>query len=147
LGKHPEIKECVVVPHGQGTNKMLAAFYVARENGAVNVVGMSGDALKKYLQQFLPDYMLPAVFVSLPSIPLTQNGKIDRRALQSMEVGKERQQEYLALSDHERRIVEIWAQVLERKSESIGVNDNFFDVGGNSISAVALAASIEKVTG
>ena len=148
LSKYSQIKECVVVAQGQGANKKLVAFYVATETNDRDLIRISNEELKKYLRQFLPDYMLPSAFVSLESIPLTQNGKINRRALEGKEISAELNQENrLAPGDDiESRLVDIWAQVLDLKPEMIGVNNNFFDVGGNSISAVTLAASIEKTT-
>lgn len=147
MSKCPKIKECVVVAQGHGANKKLAAFYVATATHEDDIVKIPNEELKKYLQQFLPDYMLPATFASLESIPLTQNGKINRRVLQGMEIGSEICEDYLAPHDDiEKKLVAIWAQVLELKTESIGVNDNFFDIGGNSISAVSVAATIEKIS-
>ncbi|NJM14575.1 MAG: AMP-binding protein, partial [Bacteroidales bacterium] len=147
LGKYPKIKECAVVAQGQKPTKACCLLCCQSLPAKEKLVKLPNEELKNHLQQFLPEYMLPATYISLKAIPLTQNGKINRLVLQNMETSAEKSKDYLAPGDDiENRLVDMWAKVLELKPESIGVNDNFFDVGGNSISAVALAATIEKTT-
>ena len=147
LNKHPQIKESVVVAQGQGVHKKLVAFYVATATKQNDIVGISNDELNKHLRQFLSEFMIPSTYSSLETIPLTQNGKIDRHILERMEIDSDLSHNYLAPSDDiEDKLVNIWAQILNLKPEEIGVNDKFFDVGGNSINAVSLAANIEKNT-
>ena len=89
--------------------------------------------------------MLPAAFVSLKTIPLTPHGKVDRRALERMDVSLESSQAYLApRNDMEKQLVDIWAQVLNLEPEKIGVNDNFFELGGHSLLAVQLMAKTNR---
>jgi acyl carrier protein len=89
--------------------------------------------------------MLPAAFVSLDAIPLTPNGKVDRRALELMEVNLESSQAYLAPRNAmEEQLVAIWAEVLKLDPEKIGVNDNFFELGGHSLLATQVVSKIRS---
>lgn len=144
LNEYAQIKECAVVAHGNGTNKKLVAYYVTTTTTEHNLVWISKEKLIAHLQKFLPDYMLPTVFVSMHSIPLTQNGKVDLLSLQNKEIDVVIEQDHISVTDKESKILDIWARALELKPESIRVDDNFFDVGGNSVSAVSVAANIEK---
>ncbi len=106
---------------------------------------MPDDELSAHLRKALPEYMVPAAFVSLASIPLSSNGKADRGALARLQVTITSAQEYMApRTESERQLVEIWAQVLNRDPETIGVNDNFFESGGHSLLAVRLIERMRK---
>lgn len=92
----------------------------------------------------LPEYMIPSTFVHLDSIPLTFNGKVDRLALNLIEVSFSKEK-YLAPSNSiEQQLVDIWAQALKIDVNSISVNANFFELGGYSLLAVPLLAKINK---
>ncbi len=145
------IENCVVVVQGEAASKKLVAFYTGT-NSAANT-GESGaegesipvEELRAHLLQTLPEYMVPTAFVSLEAIPLTLNGKIDRRALERMDVSIESNQTYVApRNDMERQLVAIWAEVLELQPENIGVDDNFFELGGHSLLAVSLVSKIDS---
>src|SRR6185295_1680646 len=101
--------------------------------------------LRSYLQEKLPDYMMPSAFVLLDSLPLTQNGKVDRPALPVPDqLSPEVDRAYLAPRDAlEIKLRQIWEQVLSLKT--IGVRDNFFEIGGHSLLAARLLAQIQKV--
>ena len=103
--------------------------------------------LRSFLKEFLSDYMVPSAFVFLDFMPLTPNGKVDRRALPIPDnTRQESSSTFVAPQDKlESHLSEIWSQVLGIKP--IGVEDNFFDLGGNSLQAVALFAQIEKQFG
>src|SRR5208282_1590063 len=123
-------------------DKTLVAYF---EPGAGSAP--QAAALRQFLNQQLPDYMVPSVFMSVGKLPLSPNGKIDRKALPSME--KERgtiTDGYAAPRDPvEQILVQLWAKVL--RTRTIGVHDNFFELGGHSLSAVRLVTEIEKVYG
>ncbi|TQV86008.1 non-ribosomal peptide synthetase [Aliikangiella coralliicola] len=146
LNDHPQIKSCAVVAQGEGAGKQLVAFYVINHSDSSPANNsITNDSLKNYLKQSLPEYMLPANFVSLETIPLTQNGKINRRVLESLEVSLESSQVYVAPSNQSEKILtKIWAEVLNLDAEKIGVNDNFFELGGHSLLAVQLLAKINQ---
>ncbi|WP_218835023.1 non-ribosomal peptide synthetase [Streptomyces sp. Tue6028] len=103
------------------------------------VVGGDPDALGECLNGTLPEYMVPSAFVQLDAIPLTANGKLDRRALPDPEAVAT--DTYVApRSATEERIAEVWGQVLGL--DKVGVEDNFFDLGGHSIKAIALVGAL-----
>jgi amino acid adenylation domain-containing protein/non-ribosomal peptide synthase protein (TIGR01720 family) len=101
--------------------------------------------LRQYLQERLPDYMVPAAFVMLEVIPLTLNGKIDYRALKTLEISaKNTDQEHVAArSEIESLLANIWAEVLGL--EQVGIHDNFFESGGDSILSIQIVARANQV--
>ncbi|PYX86501.1 MAG: hypothetical protein DMG68_15180, partial [Acidobacteria bacterium] len=100
--------------------------------------------LRKWLNERVPDYMVPSAFVVLDSFPLTPNGKINRRALPAPDALRQGKA-VPPRNEIERKLVEIWQQLLG--IQTIGVKDNFFDLGGHSLLAVRLMAEIQKATG
>ena len=101
--------------------------------------------LKKYLGNYLPDYMIPAIFVPVENIPLSRNGKIDRGALPAIEDINE-SEEYCAPENNiETSIVKIWEQLLN--AERIGTKDNLFEIGGDSLVATRMLGLIRKEFG
>lgn len=102
--------------------------------------------LQGLLQEQLPGYMVPAHFGFLDMLPLTANGKVDRKALPALEVGLQLQKQYIAPRNKTEEILaNIWAEILN--VGRIGVQDNFFELGGNSLLAVSLAHAIQSVLG
>ncbi|MBZ5509492.1 MAG: amino acid adenylation domain-containing protein, partial [Acidobacteriia bacterium] len=145
LNQHPEIQDSAVIAKEQEGNRQLIAFYRAKETTAEQLVQLSNEELRGHLLKTVPDYMVPAAFVSLAAIPLNANGKVDRRELARMEVRIGSDQEYVGPgNDVERQLVEIWAQVLHLAPEKIGVNDNFFELGGHSLLATQVMAKIRS---
>src|SRR6185369_11055033 len=96
------------------------------------------------LKRKLPEYMLPARFVVLPVFPLTRNGKIDRHALRTIDPAPEPRQLSSIASHHslEYRLLKIWEEVLS--ISPIGLDDDFFDLGGDSLQSIMLLAGIES---
>ncbi len=125
-----------------GGNKALAAFVVSRTHAEPSV-----GSLRQFLAEKLPEYMIPSRFVGLDALPLTTNGKVDRKALEKLDgVELEAGAEYVApRNEMESRMVEIWQTVLRR--ERVGVHDNFFDLGGHSLLAVSVQARVENALG
>jgi len=139
LGEHDQIvQSCVVALPGEHGSKRLAAYYVVRDGELVTA------ELRKFLAAKLPEFMIPAFFVSLKALPLTANGKVDRSALLSREISDEAwaQATEAAESDLEKTIFNIWRESLG--TDRFGVLNNFFDLGGNSLSLVSVHASLEK---
>jgi len=142
LMKHHEIKDVVVVvktnPDG---HNFLCSYFVpscVNESGEVELLV---EKLRDYLSQVLPDYMIPAYFIPLETIPLTPNGKIDRRALPDPKPNI--RVDYEALQcDTESTLTGIWQDILN--IEKVGVNDNFFVIGGDSIKAIQISARLLK---
>ncbi len=137
LLKHEEIKEAVVVVKKEESGKSLVGYIVSEKE-------LSVSALRKYLAKELPEYMIPAYFVALDKIPLTSNGKINRKALPEVDGKIDTGVEYLAPgNDIEEKLVKIWEEVLG--IEKVGVNDNFFDLGGHSLLVIKIHAQIDKL--
>ncbi len=101
------------------------------------------ERLRQYLQQKLPDYMVPSHYMLLDTLPLTSNGKIDRKALPKPQLHGQSNVEYVAPeTEIEKKIAQIWQNAL--KSEKIGIHDNFFEVGGNSLSATQVITQMRQ---
>ena len=112
----------------------MSAYWV-RRNGADQVI--EGSELKSYLARELPGFMIPAYFIQLDEIPLTANGKPDLKSLPIP--GAKPGDDYLAPVDEvEEKLVGIWSEILGVQKETVGVKDNFFDLGGNSLKVMQL---------
>jgi amino acid adenylation domain-containing protein len=141
LLERKEVAQAVVLVREQeGRGKQLAA-YVVSSNG----FDPSGKELRSYLHERLPEYMVPATVTVLTEMPLTPNGKIDRRALPEPVVWTE----HVGLDDGaprspiEEMLVQIWKEVLE--VEDVRINDNFFDMGGHSLLATLLTTRLRQL--
>jgi amino acid adenylation domain-containing protein len=134
---HEAVKDAVVVAReDKQNNKFLCAYIVWREAERF-------AELRPYLAKQLPDYMVPAFLVTVPSIPLNARGKVDMGALPQPDGSMPSGQSYVAArNDTERRLAEIWSRVLDR--EKIGVYDNFFEIGGHSLRATIMLAKANK---
>ncbi len=128
LGQHPDVREAVVLARSEPEGKRLVAYVVLKEAQATTAV-----VLRRFLQEQLPDYMVPAVFVMLDALPLTGNGKVDRALLPSPEEARVKPDTgYEApRSRVEQAIASVWQDVLNVKT--VGIHDNFFDLGGQSL--------------
>ncbi|TCP59315.1 amino acid adenylation domain-containing protein [Tumebacillus sp. BK434] len=138
LGHHQQVQENVVTVHEDETGDRRLIAYVVLEEGAV----LDQQELRDFMGRELPDYMVPSVFVSLPAIPLTPNGKIDRRALPLPDLNLRAVDEaYLApRTPHETQVARIFAEVL--RVERVGVEDDFFALGGHSLMATQAISRI-----
>ncbi|MGE5342197.1 MAG: amino acid adenylation domain-containing protein [Candidatus Omnitrophota bacterium] len=137
LLNHPEIKEAVVIAREDRNNdKYLCAYFVS-ENQTI------AAEIKGILAGELPDYMVPAYFIQLEKMPLTANGKIDRKSLPSPELKAGR--DYVAPRDGiEIQLVELWADILSIGKEAIGIDSSFFELGGHSLKIINLLAKIQQ---
>jgi amino acid adenylation domain-containing protein len=108
----------------------------------------TAEELKSYLKEKLPSYMVPNYYVRLDSIPLTSNGKVDRKALPDPEGTGMSQGEYVApITDTEKKLVKIWSEVLGTEGDTLSIKADFFDLGGHSISAIKSLSLIFKQFG
>ena len=145
LNQYPGIKDCVVVASGEETDKQLVAFYLTTDTKVIDKNKLHDEELMAYLQQSLPEYMLPAAFICLETIPLTPNGKVDRRALEQLDVNFASKQTYLAPRNvMEEQLIAIWAEVLSLEPTQIGVNDSFFELGGHSLLVARVVSKIRS---
>ena len=128
LTQHPAVKTTIVtmISQQQGKERLLA--YVVADKTSASI-----EELRNFLKNKLPEYMVPSAFIFLETIPLSANGKVDRRALPNPQaLIQQLEAEYVApQNDVEQTIAAVWQEVLDR--EKIGVNDNFFEIGGNSL--------------
>ncbi|WP_422824395.1 non-ribosomal peptide synthase/polyketide synthase [Xenorhabdus bharatensis] len=137
LASHPEVKQAVVIDREYQGNKVLVAYLVSHEE-------LSDEALISHLSALLPDYMLPASFTHIESIPLTQNGKVDRRVLPEPAFGN-KAGSVSPRNELESRLCDLWQTVLGVKQ--VGIEDNFFRLGGNSLTAIKLISAIRQQLG
>ena len=137
LASHPQIWETVVIVRDDTTgDKRLVAYIVPQSEKIITI-----NEIRQFLKAKLPDYMIPNAFVILDALPLTANGKIDRRALPPPESSSEPSDKYVAPRNPiEDILVTVWSEVL--KVEKVGINDNFFELGGHSLLATKLVAQI-----
>lgn len=137
LLKHSDIKEAYVLAreNSQGHNDLCA--YILSE------AKLLPSVLRDFLAEKIPEYMIPSYFVVLDSLPVTANGKLDRKALPKPDTLIDLGQQYVAPKNYtEEILVSIWEELLG--IERIGVNDNFFALGGDSIKAIQAAARLDK---
>ena len=138
LAEYPSVRECVVTLNENGSGEKQLVAYLVHDGHPP-----AGGELRHFLQEKLPDYMIPSIFVPLESLPLTPTGKIDRRALPQPKLEPaEAKAKVYARTEIEERLVRIWEQVL--RVQPIGVQDNFFELGGHSLLAVHLFAHINQ---
>ncbi|MBN8523117.1 MAG: amino acid adenylation domain-containing protein [Rickettsiales bacterium] len=145
LNQFPGIKQSVVIARehvdNEGSftgNKYLVGYYVAEE-----VEEHDNEKVLDYLSTQLPEYMVPTVLVQLDKLPLTINGKLDRSSLPIPEFGSKGSDSYVApRNELENSICEIFSEVLKLDKDKIGIKDDFFRLGGNSILAIRLASKI-----
>ncbi|MFJ4145436.1 amino acid adenylation domain-containing protein [Pseudomonas sp. NPDC089734] len=140
LNEHPDVREAHVIDMDGPSGKQLVAYWVASD-ASRDANGLR-DALREHLKAVLPDYMVPAHLVPVPVMPLTANGKLDRKALPKPDVSQLQQGYVAPRTDLEERLARLWADVL--KVERVGLNDNFFALGGHSLLAVTLAGRIRE---
>ncbi|OKH52348.1 non-ribosomal peptide synthetase [Calothrix sp. HK-06] len=141
LSAHPEVREAVVITRSEeSTEKQIVAYITT------NCEPTPGK-LRDFLRQKLPDYMVPVAFVRLEALPLTPSGKVNRRALPKPTASSFCQHdEFIAPRNNtEQRLAKVWSEILN--IQTIGIKDNFFDIGGSSLSAIFLIAAIGQQFG
>jgi amino acid adenylation domain-containing protein len=140
LAAHPGVQSCTVLAVEETPgNKQLVAYAIPQGNESPAV-----EDVKDFLKQSLPEYMVPAQFVFMDSFPLTQNGKIDRKALPAPTHGTiSAAHEFIApRTETEEKVAAMWAELL--KVERIGIHDDFFDLGGHSLMAIKALSRIRE---
>ncbi|MCP4214673.1 MAG: amino acid adenylation domain-containing protein, partial [bacterium] len=136
LNRHPQVNNAVITVRTDNNNdSYLCAYFVGQEENMT-------AQLKVFLLEQLPDYMIPAAWVQMESIPVTANGKVDRKALPEPETlaGNYAPPE----TELQRKLVTIWAAILGKEEEAVGIDSSFFEIGGHSLTATLLAARLHK---
>ncbi|HEV3052086.1 MAG TPA: phosphopantetheine-binding protein, partial [Longimicrobium sp.] len=134
LRQHEGVADCVVMARGEAAEQQLVAYIVGE---------VEADALRDRLRKSLPEYMVPAAFVVLEALPLTANGKLDRKALPAPELAADADRYVAPRTPEEQMLAGIWAEVL--RLERVGVEDNFFELGGHSLLATRVVSRIRDV--
>ncbi len=140
LDNHPAIQQSAVVAQEDSSgNKRLVAYVLMKPNSTID-----NDDLRNYLQEKLPDYMIPSMFAKLDQLPLSPNKKIDRKALPHLDqLLIDLTNKYSAPRNQtEKVLVDIWENILDIKN--IGIHDNFFDLGGHSLLATRIILRVRK---
>ncbi|WP_334950449.1 amino acid adenylation domain-containing protein [Nostoc sp.] len=143
LAQHPAVREIVVIAREDSPgNKRLVAYVVPQ----IEIVEVQHN-LRYFMQEKLPEHMIPSAFVLLEALPLTPNGKVDRRALPAPEQTQQPLPEIFIppRTFVEEMVVTIWSKVLG--IEHIGINDNFFELGGHSLLATMVIARLREAFG
>ncbi len=146
LRTHPAVAQAVAaVREDTPGDRRLVAYLVPVPGAAESDLAVG--ALRRHLADRLPETMIPSAFVPLAALPLTQNGKIDRRALPAPEAGRPRlDSDYAApRTPTEKTLAAVWQEVLGR--ERIGIHDNFFELGGSSLLLVEIESRLREVFG
>ncbi|MEG4959437.1 MULTISPECIES: amino acid adenylation domain-containing protein [unclassified Microcoleus] len=141
LAKHRAVKQAVVLAREDAPgDKRLVAYIVANPEEQLAIAD-----LRRYLQGQLPDYMVPAVFVNVEAMPKTPSGKIDRRALPAPDSQRQEQSQSYAApqSELELLLAGVWSKLL--KLDRVGIHDNFFEIGGNSLMTLQVAVQVRAL--
>ncbi|HEY4160406.1 MAG TPA: amino acid adenylation domain-containing protein [Polyangiaceae bacterium] len=142
LSEHPEVQDAVVIAREDtpGDKRLVAYLASTMSSGLL-------EELRTRLRGRLPDYMVPAAFVILPKLPLTENGKVDRRALPAPDTSRPAlEAEYVEPEGAlETAIASVWRQLL--RVDRVGANDGFFDLGGSSLLAVESLQALRRELG
>jgi amino acid adenylation domain-containing protein/non-ribosomal peptide synthase protein (TIGR01720 family) len=138
LSQHPQVQEGIVIAREDELGvKRLSAYVIPVTQQ------LTQQELRQFLQDKLPNYMIPAFLMLLDSFPMTPNGKVDRRALPIPEIDLHELENYIAPStDTEKILIAIWQEILGLKK--ISINDNFFELGGDSILGIQIIAKANQ---
>lgn len=145
LCQHPAIRAAAVIVREKAGNPQLVAYFTVNENGKDDNHGDGIDnvQLRRFLQQKLPAYLLPAAFIKLEALPFTPSGKVDRNALRDLSVAPLPQFSTASpQTSTEATLAELWQQILNLRQ--VGIHSNFFELGGDSFLAARLIQQIQQ---
>ncbi len=139
LGQHPTVRETVVLAREDSPGDKRLVAYVLTGGNQVEI-----NALRDFLKQKLPDYMVPSAFVFLDALPLTPNGKVDRQVLPAPNQSRpDLENAFVAARTAvEKVLANVWGDIL--KVERVGIYDNFFELGGHSLLAMQVISRINR---
>lgn len=139
IADHAQIREARVIAHtDEAGTKRLAAYYVAHEDAAIPARDLS-----EYLSHKLPPWMMPSVYLPIAAFPLTPHGKVDYARLPAPTAGSASSGAELRGTDLEEEVASAWRTVLG--ADHVGLDDNFFDIGGNSLLLVSVHAKLQTI--
>jgi amino acid adenylation domain-containing protein len=140
ISQHPGVQEAVVAVYcSEADSQQIVAYVVAQRDQTLTI-----PELRSFLQSKLPNYMVPAVFITLEALPLTPNGKVDRKALPAPDTARPQLEAVYQppQTEVEKTIADIWQEVLD--IEDVGIHDNFFELGGHSLLLVQIHRKLQK---
>jgi non-ribosomal peptide synthetase component F len=139
LRRHGRVKQACVIARTENASKRLVAYFVPSDSGP------TPEELREFAASHLPQHMIPVFFVARQSLPLSENGKVDRAALAQVEVASKPQPAPGAAPDSEleQTLAQLWARIL--KVQNVALDDNFFDLGGDSLLLVAVHSNLQKL--
>jgi aspartate racemase len=136
--RHRQVKQACVVARTENGSKRLVAYFVPASSA------ITPERLRDFIASQLPQHMIPAFFGALPFLPLSQHGKVDRAALAELDVASKSEPAAKSVpeSELERTIVQLWQRIL--KLTEVGLDQNFFDLGGDSLLLVVVHSNLQK---
>ena len=137
IAEYPGVRQVFVTAHADHTGRQRLAAYFVTENG----IKLEAHTLREFLVPRSPAQMIPAFYIQMESFPLTNNGKVDRKALPVPVTGSSARAPEAGTPMQE-RVATIWREVLE--APNVGLDDNFFDIGGSSILLIRIRAELQK---
>jgi amino acid adenylation domain-containing protein len=145
MAQYPIVKEAVAIAREDASGEKLLVGYFVADTNDLEVANQSIRELRLFLKSRLPDYMVPTHFMVLDAMPLTPNGKVDRKALPKPDnYRSDLAANYVPpRNELESQIAEIWAEVL--KMERVGIYDNFFELGGYSLLAIQIVSRLRQI--
>jgi amino acid adenylation domain-containing protein len=137
--RHAQVKQACVVARTENGSKRLVAYFVPADSPT------TAEELRDFIASQLPQHMVPAFFVALPFLPLSQNGKVDRAALAELDIASKPEPAATSIpgSELERTLAQLWQRIL--KVPKVGLDENFFDLGGDSLLLVAVHSNLHKI--
>lgn len=139
LRRHSDVKDCAVIAReDKSGNKYIVGYFVSEKT-------LDTAAVKRFLEDFLPPYMVPDFLMQIPAVPVNPSGKLDALSLPDVLQGFSRTQEYVAPRGRvEKELALIWAEVLNLDAATIGREDRFFDIGGTSLRSTELSLRVRN---
>jgi len=136
--RHDQVKQTCVVTRTENGSKRLVAYFVPASSA------VTPEQLREFIASQLPQHMVPAFFVALPLLPLSQHGKVDRAALAERDVMSKSEPAAKSIpeSELEHTLTQLWQRIL--KVPKVGQDQNFFDLGGDSLLLVAVHSNLQK---
>jgi len=137
LESAPQVKDAVVVAKKTGSDLRLIAYVIPENSAEFDEAGV-----RLFLKKRIPDFMIPAIFVTMEKFPLTANGKVDKKALPEPEISGSERKVVRPGTDLERKLAQIWKEILH--VDDVSIHDSFFDMGGHSLSIIQVQGKIRE---